>query len=517
MPDDIRQITVRDIEENVIGYITADDLCSDAWVSEKSNGDCTLSFAIPNKSEKFDFITDKHNQFVVDGKVFSIFMDGAIVPERTEDNKIKATVNAYELQYEELGMDYCTVSNSTAGVDHIDEHMVIIVSGGTRLSVRFDIGTAGHALEALLKHTGWKVKDCNVDGKFDLETEKKTILENIQEVQNLWGGLLIFDSLNRTVSLMDESKYEPYDGFQIHYGKNLKTISKTVSNDIVTRLYPYGLDGLNISSVNNGLEYIDNFENSPRIRKRIVENADIDDAEQLLEWGKRQSELLGRERVTYKTSIVNLSEFPEYQYEPCIVNHVAGVHDDEIVGGIIFRRIIYKKYNVFFPILCELEVGDSRLTFEDIQKASYKTYNKISGTINSSGSISGHYTKIEISEIITDSEERYTREITTIKENITNIENKKMYRCTVQSSDGEIFKNGIVSTVLTATVWSWDDDITSTIPATAFHWTRKSAYPERDEYWNEHNGVNENGNVRTITQDDVDDRAVFKCEIDLEE
>lgn len=131
----------------------------------------------------------------------------------------------------------------------------------------------------------------------------------------------------------------------------------------------------------------------------------------------------------------------------------------------------------------------------------YKQFDELNGTVE------------EVSNTVNG----YSKEITTIKENITNIENKKMYRCTVQSSDGEIFKNGIVSTVLTATVWSWDDDITSTIPATAFHWTRKSAYPERDEYWNEHNGVNENGNVRTITQDDVDDRAVFKCEIDLEE
>lgn len=52
---------------------------------------------------------------------------------------------------------------------------------------------------------------------------------------------------------------------------------------------------------------------------------------------------------------------------------------------------------------------------------------------------------------------------------ITEIEEKKMYRLVISSSNGNIFKNGTISTTLYATVYSWDENITDTLDDNQFN------------------------------------------------
>ena len=94
---------------------------------------------------------------------------------------------------------------------------------------------------------------------------------------------------------------------------------------------------------------------------------------------------------------------------------------------------------------------------------------------------------------------------------IDNIENQKMYRLVITSSNGNIFKNGNISTVLTATVFSWDKDVTDTLSDNQFIWTRVSDDEESDKKWNaDHFGGTKSV---TITNDDVKIRATFCCDL----
>lgn len=94
---------------------------------------------------------------------------------------------------------------------------------------------------------------------------------------------------------------------------------------------------------------------------------------------------------------------------------------------------------------------------------------------------------------------------------IDNIESQKMYRLVISSSNGNIFKNGNISTVLEATVYSWDKDITDTLSDNQFIWTRVSDDEESDKRWNaDHFGGTKSV---TITNDDVKIRATFCCDL----
>jgi len=96
-------------------------------------------------------------------------------------------------------------------------------------------------------------------------------------------------------------------------------------------------------------------------------------------------------------------------------------------------------------------------------------------------------------------------------ERIDVIEDQKMLRLVITSSNGNIFKNGNIQTTLSATVFSWDENITDTLDDNQFIWTRVSDDPEADEEWNSaHYGGTKSVE---ITSADVKVRATFFCDL----
>lgn len=103
------------------------------------------------------------------------------------------------------------------------------------------------------------------------------------------------------------------------------------------------------------------------------------------------------------------------------------------------------------------------------------------------------------------------KQVTEVSDRITTIEEQKMLRLVITSSNGNIFKNGNVKTLLSAVVYSWDKDITDTLDANQFIWTRVSEDAEADKVWNEqHFG---GAKAVVITGADVKVRATFYCDL----
>ena len=104
-----------------------------------------------------------------------------------------------------------------------------------------------------------------------------------------------------------------------------------------------------------------------------------------------------------------------------------------------------------------------------------------------------------------------SKEVTEVSDRITTIEEQKMLRLVIISSNGNIFKNGNVKTLLSAKVYSWDEDITDTLDANQFVWTRVSEDTEADKVWNEQHFGGAKSVV--ITGADVKVRATFYCDL----
>ena len=87
------------------------------------------------------------------------------------------------------------------------------------------------------------------------------------------------------------------------------------------------------------------------------------------------------------------------------------------------------------------------------------------------------------------------------------------YTVTIQSSNGNVFKNRQINTVLKAIVMKGQEDVTNQLSNSAFIWTRASKNAEADIAWNQsHLGV---GSQIEIGPADVDSQATFNCSIQL--
>ena len=91
-------------------------------------------------------------------------------------------------------------------------------------------------------------------------------------------------------------------------------------------------------------------------------------------------------------------------------------------------------------------------------------------------------------------------------------ENDIAWKLEIISSNGNIFKNNIIDTVLSARVYKGKKDVTDELPASSFRWKRTSTNSTRDAKWNDADGIGVKS--ITITREDVNQRATFTCEVD---
>lgn len=391
------KVEVLDRYENVIAVFKKDDVDdSDKMINPMvnllQNGDCTFSFQISIYSQKWKEIQSVENFYRVNGKVFSPKFDGAYIEDLSSTNQNLITVNCYERQ-NLLQREYVRAWNSETGFANIDDFMVVIVSGGdlplknngVEVNPTFTIGTAGYILQGLLFNTDWSVGTVDVEGTYDFETDMVDIYNNILKVQEMFGGILVWDSLNKIVHLRDELKFRNYNGYEVRWKKNMESLTKRYNNKIITRIIPLGEAGLNIKSVNNGVNYLENYDYSPVVSSEIVNNDDIYEPEQLKKWGERKLKDLSKPSKEMTVSLKDLRNVKGYELEEFDLNDIVDVIDYKGVEGIEQLRVISWQYNVFAIYDSVVELGDTTLNTNDIFKQISNATNDINnGTLSSS-------------------------------------------------------------------------------------------------------------------------------------
>lgn len=352
-------IEIRDIEGNTVALLSPEsDGLKECWIDQELNGTSRLDFSLALSSPKWQYLTAKNRIHVqAQNRSYEFVIANPDAMERTRKGReLNGKVRADET-WVLLGKKYKTISNDSL-IGTPPWAAVVIVSGGTDLSGgRYPVGSAGHALYALLDGTGWTLGTVDVAGTYDLETEKESVLANINKVQELWGGYLVWDGQNKTVSLRSEASWHNYVGYQIRYGKNLKGITRYDDTDIVTQLYPFGENDLNIAAVNNGQLYLENHSYIDEELMGTWYNQDIHDQAQLKEAATAHLAKICKPRYKYSTGIVDLRVLDGYQHEVFALGDMVDVIDDDL-GVEEYQRIIRHRFNVFQPWLCELDVGD---------------------------------------------------------------------------------------------------------------------------------------------------------------
>ena len=379
------------------------DMMIDPTVTIESNGASTFTFSMNMYSQKWQDISDPENIYLVDGRKYVCLNETGIV---TENETV--TVTAYET-WKLLEKRYVQAYNVPKEDEFIDDQTVcllpkstepLVVNGVTYTNNPYPRGSAGYNIWALLQGSGWTLAFCDVIadgfnaaedyGVFNVETDQKDLLYNLEHVRDLYGGIFEWDSVNQTLSVHDSSKWNNDYGFEIRKGKNLQTLTISMDTDITTRLYPLGENSLNISAVNNGKRYVDDFSYTTAIYEKNLQNSDIYDQKQLLYWGQEQVKKLSRPRKNINCEIVDVRTVEGREYETFDINHLATVVYSDGPEQTLTKetlRIISWTYNVFAPYQATIELGDKLQNMVDFLKQSYESGQVSDGLIDSGGRI----------------------------------------------------------------------------------------------------------------------------------
>lgn len=143
---------------------------------------------------------------------------------------------------------------------------------------------------------------------------------------------------------------------------------------------------------------------------------------------------------------------------------------------------------------------------------------------DSETSLSGNYQWSATAPPWTNGKYMWTKTVTTYVDNTTKEsdptcisgakgEEGVNYRVEIISSNGSIFKNNQIDTVLTARVYKNNTEITDQINASCFKWVKINADGSLDEAWNsKHFG---GAKSIKITASDISARATFNCNVDI--
>lgn len=288
-------------------------------------------------------------------------------------------------------------------------------------------GSGGYALWAALRDTGWSLGICDVKAKgfdasidygcFNLETDMKDVLYIVQYIQELYGGILDFDSKRKVVNYRAENSvdYEAYNdgfndwtGYEFREGKNLTdTPHITYDNEIITKAYLLGYNNLNVKEVNGGRSYITDHSYTDAEYVGYLEQSLIYDTrdqggmKQLLYWGKRELAKKCRPRMSIEAEATDIRMVEGYEHEVFDLNNVVrlyyreGANKDEIF---VEKRIIAWEYNAFAMYECSIELGDKTQNLSEVFRLIYNKAIEQTPNANASGRLSGGDIVIDVPE-----------------------------------------------------------------------------------------------------------------------
>ena len=256
--------------------------------------------------------------------------------------------------------------------------------------------TIAEAVRSVLTGTGYTIGESTV-------TKQRTagmVMCNTREVIiNLCTAFMcepVFDTINKKISFYE---YRGQDrGAYLMSGLNLKKLSKKSSSyDLRTRIIPIGADGLDIKSVNDGVNYLENYQYTTKVLPYIWKADNYTDAQALKEDAELYLADLSKPSVSYSVDLLDLAKQSE-EYDVLsfelgdnilLIDSATGIREKQRIKKLVEYPDEWWKNSA--------EIGNTTLTFEELQQK----YNDAMNIVNYSLDSAGNYTgTISVSEIL---------------------------------------------------------------------------------------------------------------------
>ena len=167
--------------------------------------------------------------------------------------------------------------------------------------------TIEDAAKLALAGSGWTVGECTVTKKRNAGILQTNTLGVIQKLCTAFMCEVVYDTKKKTVSFYDQVGQDKGNFFLT--GLNLKRLQRKGSTyDYYTRIIPIGQDGLTIESVNDGKNYLENYQYTNKVKTYIWKDESYTDAAAMKEDAEARLKDLSKPEVSYSADIIDLAK-----------------------------------------------------------------------------------------------------------------------------------------------------------------------------------------------------------------
>ena len=158
-----------------------------------------------------------------------------------------------------------------------------------------------------LAGTAWTIGSCDVAKNRTVKKSNCSSYEVLREIRDIYKCDFRFDAINKKIYIYQSMGYDK--GAYFTDELNLRAIKvQSNSYDFCTRLIPVGKDGLNISKVNGGKEYVENYQYSNKVITVLWEDNRYSDEEILKEDAELRLNELSKPMKAYSADIIDLAK-----------------------------------------------------------------------------------------------------------------------------------------------------------------------------------------------------------------
>lgn len=269
--------------------------------------------------------------------------------------------------------------------------------------------TAQEAADYALADTGWTCISSVPDNRMrNISMKMTTSHKLIEKILDAFTCEVQFDTIHKIVYLKERVGQDK--GAYFIQGLNLKELTENVDTyDYATRIIPIGADGLMISSVNEGREYLENYQYSNKVKTLIWEDTNYTDAQALKEDAEYKLNEISKPKRSLTAKLVDLAKLkPEYSILSYSVGDIITVINNE--DGIKEKQRITKTVEYLDnPEKNTCDISNTVLSFEEMQKKLFAAAECIGNITTDNGTINGSKVDaIDVTQII--GLERYVAE-----------------------------------------------------------------------------------------------------------
>ncbi|HAT4203354.1 phage tail spike protein [Clostridium perfringens] len=335
----------------VAGLINYKDLCIESTLS---TGDKKLSFSL-HKEDKF----------------YNLIEEECYIETKTQEYVIKAR---------DVGVDY-TRFDCVLNLEELEANIFD----------RFESveQTITNAINLAIVGTGWTVNDNTLKKKRTVRCTNKNALEIVQEIKKTYRVDIVFNTLKREIEVYEHLGEDK--GTYFIDSLNLTALQvQSDSYKFATRIIAEGKDGLSFSDINNGKNYVENYQYSRKVKTIYWKDERYTVKESLLEDAKAKLEEISKPFISYNASVLNLAELnPKYK---SILDYSLG---DTITllsksNKVRDKQRIVK--TVEYPqdhSRDTVELANAVLKFEDIQQENQETTDTVNNITTDNGTVDG--------------------------------------------------------------------------------------------------------------------------------